>query len=64
MSYIVRLKDGDVWELEAPDGTILLSDNDLPVTTPDDIEDAVINHAGDATPLYLNNYEIVDKRGR
>jgi hypothetical protein len=61
MSYVVRLVDDDVWRLEAPDETVLSDNNDLPVTTPEDIVSDIEAHAG-LLPVYQNNYEIIDDR--
>jgi len=41
-TYTIRIKAGDVWDLEDPDGKKILTDQSLPVTTPNDVQDHAI----------------------
>ncbi len=62
MTYTITVKHGDVWDLTAPDGTLLLEDQPLPVDIPSDISEPAVSHSGSYTPVATGDYEVVDER--
>lgn len=69
MTYEIRINEDGTWDLLTDSGTVISEGNSLPMQTPDDIIDAILDDMGVGDPqkrafkvLFKQDWDITDQR--